>query len=581
MVVGGRTGRDGIHGATFSSGELTEKSEEISGGAVQIGNPITEKKVLEALLQARDKNLYSAITDCGAGGLSSAVGEMGEKLGARVDLEKVPLKYQGLSYTEIWISEAQERMVLAVPKRNIDEFLKLCAGENVEAVVIGEFSGTKRLELFYQGNKAGDLDTRFMHNGLPRTIKKAVWKQPRYPEPDFNCPQDLTEILKKLLGHYNIASKEWVIRQYDHEVQGGSVLRPLVGIANDGPSDAAIVKPRLETGRGVIVSCGINFKFGLIDPYWMAASSIDEALRQIIAVGGSLKEAALLDNFCWGNPDKPDRLGSLVRAALGCYKIAKGFRTPFISGKDSLYNEYSVDPAHARRGGVEGKSQAIPGTLLISAIAVMDDVAQAVSMDAKKEGNLIYVIGDTFLELGGSHYFDILGFIGNNVPKVDVKRAKLLMERVSLACGRSLIRAAHDCSEGGLAVALAEMAFAGGLGMEIFLSEVPYKVKSQKSKVKITNKNSEINEVRDDFILFSESNSRFVVEVEKGKQKEFEKLMRGVSCGLIGCLSKERYFKVYGLEDEPCIEADIYDLKESWQKPLRWGVCATETSFTF
>ena len=553
VVAGGRTGRDGIHGATFSSGELTEKSEEISGGAVQIGNPITEKKVLEALLQARDKNLYSAITDCGAGGLSSAVGEMGEELGARVDLEKVPLKYQGLSYAEIWISEAQERMVLAVPKENIDELLELCAGENVEAVVIGEFSGTKKLELFYQGNKVGNLDTDFMHNGLPRTIKKAVWKQLRYQEPDFNCPQDLTETLKKLLGHYNISSKEWVIRQYDHEVQGGSVLRPLVGIANDGPSDAAIVKPRLETDRGVIVSCGINFKFGLIDPYWMAASSIDEALRQIIAVGGSLKEAALLDNFCWGNPDKPDRLGSLVRAALGCYKIAKGFGTPFISGKDSLYNEYSV----------EGKSQAIPGTLLISAIAVMDDVTQAVSMDAKKEGNLIYVIGDTFDELGGSHYFDILGFIGNNVPKVDVKRAKLLMERVSLASRRSLIRAAHDCSEGGLAVALAEMAFAGGLGMEIFLSEVPYRT--------VHSPQSIVHSKRNDTILFSESNSRFIVEVEKKKQKEFEKLMRGVSCGLIGCVSEKRYFKVYGLDNKPCVEADIYDLKESWQKPLRWG----------
>ena len=554
VVVGGRTGRDGIHGATFSSGELTEKSEEISGGAVQIGNPITEKKVLDTLLQARDKNLYSAITDCGAGGLSSAVGEMGEKLGARVDLEKVPLKYQGLSYAEIWISEAQERMVLAVSKENRDELLRLFSDENVEAVVIGEFSGTKKLELFYQGNKVGDLDMGFMHNGLPRTIKKAVWKQPKYQEPDFDCPKDLTPSLKKLLGHYNIASKEWVIRQYDHEVQGGSVLRPLVGIANDGPSDAAIVKPRLETSRGVIVSCGINFKFGLIDPYWMAASSIDEALRQIIAVGGSLKQAALLDNFCWGNPDKPDRLGSLVRAALGCYKTANGFGTPFISGKDSLYNEYSV----------EGKSQAIPGTLLISAIAVMDNVTQAVSMDAKKEGNLIYVIGDTFDELGGSHYFDILGFIGNNAPKVDVKRAKLLMERVSLASGRSLIRAAHDCSEGGLAVALAEMAFAGGLGMEIFIGEVPYKQVTRSQGHKATSK-------RNDFVLFSESNSRFVVEVEKGKQKEFEKLMRGVSCGLIGCVSKERYFKVYGWDNQPCIEADIYDLKESWQKPLRWG----------
>ncbi len=553
VALGGRTGRDGIHGATFSSGELTHESEELSGGAVQIGNPITEKKVLDTLMQARDKGLYSAITDCGAGGLSSAVGEMGEELGARVDLEKAPLKYHGLSYAEIWISEAQERMVLSVAKENKDKLLKLFEDENVEATVIGEFTNTKRLELFYQGNKVSDLDMEFLHNGLPPVTKKAVWKKPKFKEPYFDCPQDLTESLKEILSHYNVASKEWVIRQYDHEVQGGSVLKPLVGVSNDGPSDAAIVKPLLDSKRGVIVSCGINFKFGLVDPCWMAASCIDEALRQIIAVGGSLKEVALLDNFCWGNPDKPDRLGSLVRAAQGCYKIAKGFGVPFISGKDSLYNEYSV----------KGKSKSIPGTLLISAITVMEDVVKAVSMDIKKEGNLIYIVGDTYPELGGSHYFDTLGFIGNNVPMVNTRKAKRLMEKLSQATNKGLVRSAHDCSEGGIAVALAEMAFAGGLGMEVFLGEVPYKI--------VHSPQSIVNSKRNDFVLFSESNSRFIVEVGKEKQKEFEKTMQGVSLGLIGCVSEGKNFRIHGLDGRPCIEANIYDLKEAWQEPLRWG----------
>ena len=554
VVAGGRTGRDGIHGATFSSGELTHESEELSGGAVQIGNPITEKKILDVLMQARDKNLYSAITDCGAGGLSSAVGEMGEETGAIVYLDKVPIKYHGLSYAEIWISEAQERMVLAVSPKNKDALLKMFAAENAEATVIGEFTSTKRLELFYQGNKVSDIEMKFLHSGQPRITKKAVWKIPKYKEPDFSCPKDLTASLKKILSHYDVASKEWIIRQYDHEVQGGLVIKPLIGIANDGPSDAAIVKPRLDSNKAVIVSNGINFKFGLIDPYWMAASCIDEALRQIISVGGSLKEAALLDNFCWGNPDKPDRLGGLVRAAEGCYFAAKGFGTPFISGKDSLYNEYSL----------YGKSTAIPGALLISAIAVMDDARKAISMDAKEAGNLIYAVGNTYDELGGSHYFDTLGFIGNSLPVLRVKEAKTVMEKLSLATAKGLVRSSHDCSEGGIGVSLAEMAFAGGLGMEIFLAEVP--CKGQGLRVKGQGQSSQ----RNDFVLFSESNSRFVVEVEKKKQNDFEKAMKGVALGLIGCLSKGKDFKVYGLDGKVCVRADIYDLKESWQKPLRW-----------
>lgn len=564
VLVGGRTGRDGIHGATFSSGELTRESEKVSSGAVQIGNPIQEKKMADTILQARDKNLYNAITDCGGGGLSSAAGEMGRDLGVEVYLEKVPLKYQGLSYTEIWISESQERMILSSPKENVDKLIDIFNKENVEATVIGRFTDTKKLKLYYKDNLVCELDMKFLHAGLPQIEKRAVYLEPRYKEPRFPCPKDLTKYLLRLLSHYDICSKEWVIRQYDHEVQGGSVLKPLVGRFNDGPSDAAVVRPILDSNRGIIVSCGINFRFGFIDPYWMAGACIDEALRQIIAVGGSLKEAALLDNFCWGNPDKPDRLGNLVRAAYGCYDVAKGFGVPFISGKDSLNNEYSV----------KSKSLAIPGTLLISAVAVMQDINKTVSMYVKSPGNLIYVVGSTHLdELGGSHYYDILGFIGKNVPKVFPKKARSAFQALSRATSLGLIQAMHDCSEGGIGVAASEMAFAGGLGMEIFLGEVPCASKSQipnPPAIAGSRQRRDKSQKRNDFILFSESNSRFIVEVERKNQKEFQKVLKGIPFGLIGCVSNKKDFKVFGLDGKICAKANIDELKKTWQRPLRW-----------
>ena len=544
VVVGGATGRDGIHGATFSSGELTHESETISSGAVQIGNPIQEKKMLDTILQARDQNLYSAITDCGAGGLSSAVGEMAAELGAKVYLDKVPLKYSGLSYMEIWISESQERMVLSVPPANIDKLIAVFANENVEAVVIGEFTHTHRLELYYEDNLVCDLNMQFLHTGIPQIAKKAFYFQAKHREPKIPQKKNLTADLLQLLAHYDICSKEWVIRQYDHEVQGGSVIKPLVGMQNDGPSDASVTKPLFDSQKGIIISNGINFRFGFIDPYWMAASCIDEALRQIIAVGGSLKEAAILDNFCWGNPDKPDRLGGLVRAAYGCYDTAKAFGVPFISGKDSFYNEFSV----------HGKSTAIPGTLLISAISVMEDVNKCISMYAKEAGNLIYVVGKTRDELGGSHYYDLYGAIGNQVPKLKYQESTKLFAALSKTTEKGLINAMHDCSDGGLGVALAEMVFSGGLGAEIFLADVPYE-----SSIR-----------RNDLLLFSESNSRFVVEVDRKKQKEFEKTLRGVDFGLAGCVTSGNSFKIYGLDGKICVEADSRKLKASWQKPLKW-----------
>jgi phosphoribosylformylglycinamidine synthase II len=544
VVVGGKTGRDGIHGVTFASGELNKESEDISSSSVQIGNPIVEKKALDAILKARDLGLYSRIQDCGGGGLSSAVGEVGETTGVRVDLEKVPLKYTGLSYTEIWVSESQERMLLAVPPDKLDRLMKLFNDEDVEATVIGEFTNDKRLNLYYQSNQVANLDMDFVHNGLPQLERTAAWELPKHPEPDFTPPADLEDDLKAILGAWNVCSKEWVIRQYDHEVQGGSVLKPLVGAADDGPGDAAVLQPLPDSKKGLIIANGINPKYGDIDTYWMAASAIDEALRQVIAVGGSLEEVALLDNFCWGNPEKPDRLGDLVRAARACYDMAVVYGTPFISGKDSLYNEYET--------GAE--SICIPPTLLISAMAVVEDAGKAVSMDNKQAGNLVYIIGDTYNEMGGSHYLALHGYIGNSVPRVRPEAGKQLMNALSGAMNKGLVRACHDLSEGGIGVAAAEMAFAGGLGMEIHLDRVP------------------LGEAidRDDFILFSESNTRFLAEIGPEDTEQFEKMMSGTAFAEIGKVTDTGQMEVYGQNAKKLLEAPIADLKEAWQQPLRW-----------
>ncbi|HUV38408.1 MAG TPA: phosphoribosylformylglycinamidine synthase subunit PurL, partial [Planctomycetota bacterium] len=545
IVVGGRTGRDGIHGATFSSAELTQESETVSSGAVQVGNPIVEKKMLDVLLTARDRGLYTCITDCGAGGLSSAVGEMGEHLGAEVHLERVPLKYKGLAYWEIWISEAQERMVIAVPPKNEKEVLRLFRSENVEATTLGRFTGTKRLVLHYRGHKVCDLDMKFLHDGCPRKEIRAVWKPPRHEEPLYLPDKtDFGDDLRAILGSLNVASKEWVVRQYDHEVQGASAVKPLVGVHDDGPGDAAVLAPNRDDTRGIVLSNGINPGYSDIDPYWMAASAIDEALRQIIAVGGDLEQVALLDNFCWGNVDKPEVVGALVRAALACYDMAKVFGTPFISGKDSMNNEFRTE-----QGTIS-----IPHTLLISAVGVIDDVTRCVTMDLKTAGNPVYILGETRNELGASEYFKLLGAIGNNVPKVDARVAKRTMKALARATRKGLVRAAHDLSEGGLAVAAAEMAFAGALGLALDLAKLPVAKDVR----------------RDDVRLFSQSNSRFLVEVERGRETDFEKLMKNVACARLGEVAATGRLVVKGTGGRTVIDADVAELKDAWKAPLAW-----------
>ncbi|MCU0499298.1 MAG: phosphoribosylformylglycinamidine synthase subunit PurL [Anaerolineae bacterium] len=513
VVIGGKTGRDGLRGATFSSMEMDTQSALLSGGAVQIGHPIAEKQVQEVVLRARDAGLYNAITDCGAGGLSSAVGEMGADLGARVYLERVPLKYPGLRPWEIWLSEAQERMVFAVRPAQWEAFQAIAQGQDVIAVAIGTFEPTGRLELFYEDHRVGDLSMRFLHDGIPQRQLRAEWS-PTRPAHSSARPidEDFNQTLLHLLAMPTLQSKESVIRKYDHEVQTGTALKPLVGVDAAGPSDAAVllpldvIDPVMPHQRAVAVSNAICPTYGEIDPYAMAWAAIDEAFRNLSAVGADPDRIAILDNFSWGNTQLPDRLGALVRCCQGCHDAAIAYGAPFISGKDSLNNEYL---------GADGQRHAIPGTLVISAIGIVPNVAKTVSMELKAAGNRLYVIGTTDDELGGSHYHLYHGLSGGIVPQphphaIDSLRA------LHRAISGGLVSACHDVSEGGLAVAIAEMAIGGRLGANLTLSSGDPVVE-----------------------LFSESTSRLIVEVAPEHATAFEALFTGLPLTAIGIVERE------------------------------------------
>lgn len=549
VALGGRTGRDGIHGATFSSVELTHESETLSGGAVQIGNAITEKMVLDVVLAARDRGLYNAITDCGAGGFSSAVGEMGEEIGAEVWLDRAPLKYEGLSYTEIWISEAQERMVLSVSENQWPELEALCQSEGVEATIIGQFKPSGKLQLIYRDQQVGELTMEFLHDGRPPVVRQAVYAPPAVVEQKLPAPRgSYNDDLQKILGSLNVASKQWVIRQYDHEVQGGSVIKPLVGLHNDGPSDAAVVRPVLGSRRGVVIACGMNPHYGDFDTHHMAASAIDEAMRNCVAVGADPSRVALLDNFCWGDCEKNETLGSLVRAALACRDLAVALGTPFISGKDSLNNEFSYTDA---RG--EKQTIAIPPSLLISAIGQVEDVSRCVTMDLKRAGNLIYQVGRTRDELGGSHFALVHSLAGGHVPKVDAELARRTFAALHEAIRAGAVRACHDLSEGGLAVAAAEMAFAGGLGAKLALDAIPADDDARETVQ----------------LLFGESNTRFLCEVPPESAKQFETLLADVPFARLGEVTDGEQLQITH-NGKPIVNADITQLKQAWQAPLAW-----------
>ena len=550
VMTGGRIGKDGIHGATFSSEELNENSPVT---AVQIGDPITQKRMFDFLIRARDKGLYRFITDNGAGGLSSSIGEMaGECGGCRMDLAKAPLKYPGLNPWEILISEAQERMSLAVPPEQIDEFLAMAYRFGVEATVLGEFTDSGVFHMLYGERTVAWLPMEFMHEGLPPMQLPAKWPPPQHVEPVLEAKADYTADLSQLLSALNICSKESVVRRYDHEVQGGSVVKPFTGVANDGPSDAAVVRPILESFEGVVTAHGICPRYSDIDTYHMTANAVDEAMRNYVAVGGSLELVAGLDNFCWCDPvlsDKtPDgdyKMAQLVRSNQALYDICMEYNLPLISGKDSMKNDF-----------YDGSTKiSIPPTLLFSVIGKIEDARKSVTMDVKRPGDIVYILGTTGNELGASEYITMKGFIGNNIPHVNAAKAYRRYQAYHQAVLQGTVASCHDLSDGGLAVAAAESAFAGGYGLQIDLSRMLWKGDAAAKS--------------DLALLFSESASRHLVTVRPESQGAFESAMSGNCFACIGTVTEDQLLTVIGLDGTPVVRAELSELKEAWQQTLR------------
>lgn len=512
VMGGGRIGKDGIHGATFSSEELHQDSPS---QAVQIGDPITQKKIGDFIYEARDRGLYRFVTDNGAGGLSSSVGEMaGECNGCRMDLKKAPLKYAGLDPWEILVSEAQERMSFAVPPENMAELQSLAESRGVELTVLGEFTDNGKFHMTWGDQTVAYLDINFMHKGLPRMKLNAKWQAPVHAEPSTTTGRDIAADALEIIGRLNICSNEYKARQYDHEVKGLSVIKPFVGRERDILSDATVFMIEPLSREGVILSGGILPRYSDIDTYHMMASIIDLAIRRVIAVGGKLGHIAGLDNFCWPDPVQsektPDgeyKLAQLVRANQALYNYTKAFLVPCISGKDSMKND-------STRGG---KKISIPPTVLFSAISKMEDISKAVTLDAKFAGDLVYVVGNTAAELGGSEYFAMLGEIGNHVPKVDAEYAKKIYHAVSAATGAELVHSLHTPAIGGLAAGFAKVAMGGRLGLEVDLSQIPTAGK--------------LNSVE---ALFSESNSRFILTTSPAKAAQLEKLLAGIPFAQVG-----------------------------------------------
>ncbi|NIA12445.1 MAG: phosphoribosylformylglycinamidine synthase [Nitrospiraceae bacterium] len=544
VMTGGRIGKDGIHGATFSSEELHEGSPAT---AVQIGDPITQKKMADFLLEARDLGLYSCITDCGAGGLSSSVGEMAEGSGGcDIHLDKAPLKYAGLAPWEIFLSEAQERMTLAVPPANLDAFMTLAKRRAVEATALGTYTDSGYLQCFYEGKLIGSLDMAFLHDGVPKMSLKATWDAPELAPEAVVEDTDLAGALKDVLASPNVCSKETFVRMYDHEVLAQSVLKQFQGVDRDGPGDAGVIRPVPGSKKGIAVACGICPRYSDIDTYAMTANAVDEAVRNLVAVGAKLGTIAGLDNFCWPDPIQSDKtpdgahkLAQLVRCCEALYDVCVEYSIPLISGKDSMKNDYKIGDTKI----------SIPPTMLFTAAAVLEDATNVVSMDVKRPGDVVYVVGETKDEMGGSEYLALKGQLGVNVPQVDPKAARALYEKLSDAIGGGLVASCHDCSDGGLGVALAESAFAGGYGMDVDISGIAVP-----------------NDVT---ALFSESASRFVVTVSPDKTGAFEAALAGCPLMKLGEVVAEPEFRVAG-RGGAAVNVPLAELKEAWQAPLRW-----------
>ncbi|MFA5948408.1 MAG: AIR synthase-related protein [Candidatus Gracilibacteria bacterium] len=552
VMLGGKVGQDGIHGATFSSEALTEESP-IS--AVQIGDPITQKKFSDAIVkEARDQNLYNSITDNGAGGLSCSVAEMAKECGGcEVELEKIPLKYPNLEPWKIWTSESQERMTLAIPEEKVEKFISLMERRGVIATVIGTFTDSGRCIVKHQNEKIMDIEMDFLHDGLPKKTLTTSYTKTTYNEPTFEEPADLTQTLLDMLERQNITSYGFISHQYDHNVQGTAVIGPVCG-RGDVNTNTSITKPFLGTKKGIICSQALYPTYAEIDTYHMAACAIDTAIRNAIAVGGTLDHMALMDNFCWCSSTEKERLGQLKSAANACYEYAVKYETPYISGKDSMFNDFKGFD----KNGNPIKISVLP-TLLISSLGVIDDVENAVTMDLKFAEDLIYMIGETKNELGASEYFNYQNEIfkeiniGNNVPKVDAEKSINIYRKYEEAINQKLIASSLSPSIGGFMPALAKKAIAGNLGVKIDLSKMPIE--------------KDIN--RDDFLMFSETQSRFIVSINPKNKEKFEKIFNGIPFAQIGEVTEEKMFQITGLSGKTIIKKDIQSLEEAYKKTFK------------
>jgi phosphoribosylformylglycinamidine synthase len=555
IMCGGRVGKDGIHGVTAASETF---SESTPAGHVQIGDPYTQKKMHDFLLEVRDRGLIRFITDNGGGGLSSSVGESARfSNGCEIELEKVPLKYAGLDQWEIWISESQERMTVAIRPEDLAEFMQLSQKHAVESTVIGRYTDSGKLHITYEGKTCAHVDLDLLKSGFPQWEFEAEWTSPEQrglSEPVISAPDDYQALLLDLLARPNICSTEWVTRQYDHEVQGGSVIKPLVGAERDITSDASVVRPVLNSLKGLAFTQALLPAYSAIDAYHMTACSIDEAVRRLVAVGADLNHIGGVDNFCWpniqyhpiDNPDGKLKAAQLVRACWALRDMCRSYEIPLLSGKDSMY----VDGYLPGRYGEMHKVSALE-TLQFSAISVMDDISRCITMDSKVSGDRVYVLGTTRNELGGSEYYAHLTEVGLNVPQVRSDAFLETYRALSRAIAEGLVASAHGIYRGGLGVHLAMVAMGGHLGMQIELGRVPV---------------ADLD--RNDQVMFSESAGRFVVTIDPQNHEAFENLFKTSACACIGTVTATPQLEIKGLDQETIVSLAVEDLKAAWKKPF-------------
>jgi len=557
IMSGGRVGKDGIHGVTASSESY---SENTPAGHVQIGDPYTQKKMHDFLLICRDEGLIPFITDNGGGGLSSSIGESAMiSNGCVVWLDKVPLKYEGLDMWEIWISESQERMTIAVKPEHLDRYMELSAEHEVESTVIGEYTDTGKLHIKYKDETCAYVDMDLLDKGFPSWEFDAIWLPPEtrgLAEPVISSPSDFNTLILKMLERPNITSKEWIIRQYDHEVQGGSVIKPMVGVNHNIPSDASVTRPVLTSQKGLAFTQSLLPWYSKIDAFHMMTCTIDEAVRRLMSVGGNFAHIGGLDNFCWPNiqfdpiknPDGRFKAAQLVRACRALKLTCEKYEIPLLSGKDSMYVDGHLEGAFGERIKVSALE-----TVQFSATSVIEDVSKCVSMDPKVAGDLVYVLGETANELGASEFYEIFHRIGLNVPHVDCDKFKVVYKAVQTAIEKGLVASCHAIGRGGLGVHLSYMTMAGGLGLEINLKDLPM--------------NESRGSLLSETLLFSESAGRFIVTIPLENRSVFEKLFKGMAASFVGVVTDlHDHLKIYGLNRESVADLSITELDQAFNK---------------